>query len=113
MARTDHHIHSTPDPWRTNVARVERRSRPAGRILDMVEAELCEEFGGAEPFDLCFVPADEDPASYDMWDDRPLHNTPCGGMCRRCLLHDDPGGCIVSEQLWSLFCLWAGIDPWA
>lgn len=20
---------------------------------------------------------------------------PCGGYCRRCLLHDDPGGCLV------------------
>lgn len=24
-----------------------------------------------------------------------LHvGSPCGGWCRRCLLHDDPGGCV-------------------
>lgn len=35
--------------------------------------------------------------------------------CQRCLIHDDFGGCIVAEVMWSLIEAIAGraFDPWA
>lgn len=35
------------------------------------------------------------------------YQDPC--YCRRCFLHDDPGGCIIAEQAWILCLFLAGL----
>jgi hypothetical protein len=76
--------------------RLERKARPAGRLLPVVAEELehaaeeMEELLGAFP--IKFIPAKLEPSNYP--DDIHFPDSPCGGYCRRCLLHDDPGGCL-------------------
>lgn len=68
MARTDHHRFSTPDPIRV-CHKLDRQARPAGRVARVVEAELAAHDGGVEPFDLTYVPAEDEPSNESYWDD--------------------------------------------
>ena len=50
-------------------------------------SDLFVSFVPALPTEDIFYPNDP------LWDIVNA-NTPCGGTCRRCVLHDDPGGCV-------------------
>lgn len=73
--------------------RLERQARPAGRILAQVAEFLGNEF---EDDDEPIVRFEPQVLSFgDEVGGMTLHtSSPCGGWCRRCLLHDDPGGCV-------------------
>lgn len=115
MSRTTKTEYSKPDGWHLG-HRLERQARPAGRVAALVEAELVAEGDEDDVLDMDQIPTVQE--QMDMWDDdqpEPRHNTPCGGWCRRCLLHDDPGGCLVQWQMdQNLFYLLAGVplDKW-
>lgn len=58
-------------------------------VLAAEEAAALDSFGYAPASDDPFVSWAEEEAEAAR-----LASSPCGGWCRRCLLHDDPGGCV-------------------
>lgn len=66
MSRTTKWEHRS-DSWHVG-HRLERQARPAGRILRVLEAEIDQ---GPEPWDLCFIPQEAEPETYD-WDMDPF-----------------------------------------
>jgi hypothetical protein len=77
MSRTVKWEH-TSDPVRT-CYRLERQARPAGRILQVLAAEMED---GPEPWDLCFVPVNVEPVASDIDEWGPF----CY-VCNRCTDH--------------------------
>lgn len=105
MSDTYKHEFHKPDGFHLG-HRLARQARPAGRILAFLESE---DMFGPECEDLfSFFPEDYRETSRRVTVDEcdgytPVHrDSPCGGFCRRCLLHDDPGGCLVGEQVYGL-----------
>ena len=97
MSRTLKREYSNPDGWHVG-RRLERRARPAGRMLGILEAEAAAEGDDEALDDLLALHAYEDELADVLAqpaDDGPDgYNSRCGCYCRRCLLHDDCGGCV-------------------
>lgn len=95
MARTTKWEHRT-DGYHIGI-RLERQARSAGRLVAVVEAELALDEEDDDEYAMCYVPAPT--PEEEARDEREMYGywhptSPCGGWCRRCLLHDDPGGCL-------------------
>lgn len=92
MSRTLKDEHKS-DGWNVG-RRLARQSRPAGRMLAVLEAED----DGPEDFGEDLVVRFEAPEDPGAWDFEPWASADwCGCYCRRCLLHDDCGGCLEEE----------------
>lgn len=83
MSRTLKAEHAS-DGWHVG-CRLARQARPAGRVAVLVRDELVGDDGEGEDLVIHFEPAVVEPED-------------CGCWCRRCLLHDDCGGCLTGHS---------------
>lgn len=95
MSRTVKTEWSAPDGWHVG-RRLERKARPAGRMRAILEAEreahgedeeLLEEWEAHRAYEDELAQWEATLPDFD--------ETWCGCYCRRCLLHDDCGGCMA------------------
>lgn len=81
--------------------RLERQARPADRKAKWVEANLVECVGVVEDFSIVFEPSGSPghPSHFGtgyepLCDECQVAEPEVKCYCRRCFLHDDPGGCL-------------------
>lgn len=83
MSRTVKSEHRT-DGWHIGHM-LERKARPAGRILPILDAEVED---GPEPWDLCFVPVESDVEDDFMFECDPFCHV-CGRLTNHFAEHCD------------------------